>query len=119
MDPKKPQGAGLVVSIGKNGGFYLSRNRICLWWLAITFYNFDADFILEYCADQIESIDFHPRAMKLIGKKKPFIVIANDEPYFETAYNLIRDREKLVGRWTDKDEQEYWALLITPIEESK
>jgi len=47
---------------------------------------------------------FHPRAMKLIKKEKPFIVVAEDEPYFLEVYKMIRTHEKLTNRWTEKDE---------------
>lgn len=58
---------------------------------------------------------FHPRAMKLIGKKKPFIVIANDEPYFIRAYMMIRDHETNKGTWTIGDEalfQEQYGAFV-------
>jgi len=48
--------------------------------------------------------DFHPRAMKLMDKKKNFIVIADDEPYFIRAYGMIRKREIEQGIWTEEDE---------------
>lgn len=58
-----------------------------------------------------ESLEsFHPRAMKLIRKKKPFIVIAIDEPYFVKAYNLIRDYEKQKCTWSEEDEKIYKEL---------
>jgi hypothetical protein len=50
---------------------------------------------------------FHPRAMKLIGKRKNFVVVAEDEPYFPTVYALIRAYEFSNGRWTDEDERIY------------
>ena len=50
---------------------------------------------------------FHPRAMKLIGKQKNFVVVAEDEPYFCTVYELIRGHEKEIGRWSSEDEQKY------------
>lgn len=53
---------------------------------------------------------FHPRAMKLIGKKKPFIVIAEDEPYFLRAYGLIRYHEWKKGTWSEVDEAWYQEL---------
>jgi len=52
----------------------------------------------------IELANFHPRAFKLISKKKPFIVVAIDEPYFRTVYELIRATEINKGTWTDQDE---------------
>ncbi len=47
----------------------------------------------------------YPRAMKLMRKRKGFIVIADDEPYFHRAYDLIRTNEKKKGTWTDEDER--------------
>jgi len=58
----------------------------------------------ELDAELNEAKAFHPRAMKLIGKKKPFIVIAKDEPYFKDAYAMIRDHERSKGTWTIEDE---------------
>ena len=50
---------------------------------------------------------FHPRAMKLIKKGKPFIVVAEDEHYFLEVYKMIRTHEKLIDRWTEHDEVEF------------
>jgi len=52
-----------------------------------------------------EAVAFHPRAMKLIGKRKNFIVIADDEPYYFDAYRMIRRCEVEKGTWTPEDEQ--------------
>lgn len=54
---------------------------------------------------------FHPRAMKLIRKKKNFLVVAEDEPYFETVYHEIKLHELLRGTWTEDDERRYLAAL--------
>ena len=54
-----------------------------------------------------EAEQFHPRAMKLLRKKKNFIVVAEDEPYFIQAYNMIRDHEIQKGTWSDEDERIY------------
>ena len=53
----------------------------------------------------------HPRAFKLMVKNKPFIVIANDEPYFRRAYNLIRNHEVQKGTWTDEDQWLYEVMV--------
>lgn len=50
---------------------------------------------------------FHPRAMKLIRKKKPFLVVAHDEPYFMHVYGIIRTHEMMSGRWNGEDEKQY------------
>lgn len=47
---------------------------------------------------------FHPRAAKLMQKHKNFLVVAEDENYFEQVYNLIRDGEMNKGTWTIEDE---------------
>lgn len=52
-------------------------------------------------------LDFHPRAAKLMAKRKSFIVIAHDEPYFMGAYSMIAIREMQTGRWTREDELAY------------
>jgi len=53
--------------------------------------------------------EFHPRAMKLISKRKNFLVIAEHEPYFMKAYAMIRKNEKANGTWSDEDERNYKA----------
>lgn len=53
------------------------------------------------------TLEFHPRAAKLMGKKKNFLVVADDEPYFMEVYNKIREEEQRKGRWTDEDEYNY------------
>lgn len=62
-----------------------------------------------------DSFAFHPRAMKLIRKRKNFIVIAEDEPYFMVAYTMIRANEKENGRWTMEDEEAYQSFIIHPV----
>lgn len=58
--------------------------------------------------DQLNKIkEFHPRAYKLLMKEKPFVVVAIDEPYFLKVYSMIREQEKLIGRWTEEDEKVY------------
>lgn len=54
---------------------------------------------------------FHPRAMKLLVKQKPFLVIAEDEPYYWQVYGIIRDSEKEQGRWTTEDETRYTGAV--------
>lgn len=55
---------------------------------------------------------FHPRAQKLIEKRKPFIVVSHDEPYFGQVYALIREHEIKKGTWTNVDEIAYLALVL-------
>ena len=50
---------------------------------------------------------FHPRAVKLMRKRKNFVVVADDEPYFMQVYRLIRKNEKANGTWSDDDERIY------------
>lgn len=59
----------------------------------------------------VEFENFHPRATKLIKKKKPFIVVAVDEPYFEQVYTLIKSNEEFKKRWTIGDEAAYHMLI--------
>ena len=54
-----------------------------------------------------EDAAFHPRAAKLMRKRKNFIVIACDESYFMEAYDLIRDFEMQKGTWTIEDQWHY------------
>lgn len=50
---------------------------------------------------------FHPRAVKLMRKRKNFLVVAEDEPYFMQVYRLIRKNEKANGTWSGEDERIY------------
>ena len=54
-----------------------------------------------------EDAAFHPRAAKLMRKRKNFIVIACDESYFMDVYDLIRDSEMQKGTWTIEDQWHY------------
>ena len=54
-----------------------------------------------------DNFDFHPRAAKLMVKRKPFIVVAHDEPYFKEVYTMIKLEELLKGTWTKEDEKKY------------
>ena len=51
--------------------------------------------------------ELYPRAFKLMDKGKYFVVVAFDEPYFLKVYSMIREQEKLIGRWTEEDEMVY------------
>lgn len=67
---------------------------------------------LKDCTAKWEQVfDFHPRVAKLVSKKKPFVVVANDEPYYEFVYSLIREAEKQAGRWTEQDESIFLQAL--------
>jgi hypothetical protein len=67
--------------------------------------------VLSELQDKRDTLDFHPRAAKLMRKRKNFIVIAEDEPYFVDAYMEIRKHEKAKGTWTDEDEKQYRAAF--------
>ena len=60
---------------------------------------------------------FHPRAAKLAGKRKNFLVVAEDEVYFGVVYGMIRASEMSKGRWTDDDEQLYQGYPPPPTQE--
>jgi hypothetical protein len=49
--------------------------------------------------------EFHPRAMKLISKKKNFVVVAEDEPYYIQVYAMIRQNEHENWKWSIEDEE--------------
>ena len=55
--------------------------------------------------DELEN--FHPRAIKLMRKRKPFLVVACDEPYYLAVYDMIRQWEMAKGTWTKEDESCY------------
>jgi hypothetical protein len=63
--------------------------------------------------------DFHPRAMKLMLKKKNFIVIAEDELYFSKAYAMIRVYEIAKGTWTEEDERLYLDALAAALQKGE
>jgi hypothetical protein len=50
---------------------------------------------------------FHPRAVKLIRKRRNFLVVSEYEPYFMKAYELIRDHEWKMGTWSDDDQRAF------------
>jgi hypothetical protein len=53
------------------------------------------------------TLDFHKRAKKLMVKRKNFVVVAFDEPYFIATYDQIKLNEVLKGTWTVQDERNY------------
>ena len=61
---------------------------------------------------------FHPRAAKLMRKKKNFLVVACDETYFPVVYEMIRYSELHKGRWTKEDQELYdQAMEVRDAEE--
>lgn len=66
-----------------------------------------ADSYAGLLAEKGEAVEFHPRAMKLIAKRKNFVAVAEDEPYFSKVYGLIRYHEQCKGTWTEGDEELY------------
>ncbi len=56
------------------------------------------------------------RAGKLLKKGKFFLVVAEDEPYFRQVYEMIREHEKQIGRWTEEDEEQFEGRPIPFIE---
>jgi len=59
----------------------------------------------------IEFEKFNPRAVKLLRKQKPFVVVAEDEVYFPDVYAMIRADEISKARWTMDDQWEYEQML--------
>lgn len=59
----------------------------------------------------VEAYDFHPRAVKLIEKRKNFVVVSESEPYFLEVYKMIRAHEYAKGSWTTEDEALYQIAL--------
>lgn len=58
---------------------------------------------LDECAAKDELLD--SRAGKLLKKRKFFLVVACDEPYFKMVYDQIKLEELLKGTWTKQDEE--------------
>lgn len=72
----------------------------------------ELDVVNVTCGECVEKAEkrlreLYPRAFKLMDKGKYFVVVAFDEPYFLKVYAMIREQEKLIGRWTDEDEKVY------------
>lgn len=97
-------------------------SRLCKgkdWKMSIHVKGTDSDIIIsEAIRALLKQISifkiehaFHPRAAKLMRKRKPFVVVAIDEPYFRDVYDLIRDHEMLKGTWEIQDQNEYLDLL--------
>lgn len=58
--------------------------------------------------------EFHPRAIKLLRKRKNFLVIAEDEHYFPIVYFWIRNSEIVKKTWTEEDERKYQLATQPP-----
>jgi len=70
------------------------------------------EWVAIYDRTRDEKLDYYEyllsgRAGKLLKKGKFFVVVAEDEPYFREVYNMIRENEIAIGRWTDEDEEQY------------
>lgn len=68
--------------------------------------------LADWIEAHVEMEKFHARAIKLMMKGKPLIVVANDEPYFEQVYSLIRENELKKGKWNRQDEDAYRELTV-------
>jgi hypothetical protein len=67
--------------------------------------------LLNRLPELVEFEKFHPRAVKLLRKQKPFVVVAEDEVYFPDVYAMIRADEISKDRWTMDDQWEYEQML--------
>lgn len=66
-------------------------------------------------SDTVEDFEqFHPRAVKLLRKRKNFLVVAEDEYYYMLVYALIREHERARFRWTEQDELNYQLARRNP-----
>lgn len=63
------------------------------------------DMLVTCCLSALDALDC--RAGKLLVEKKPFIVVANDEPYFLRVYSMVRETEREKGTWTPECEDAY------------
>jgi len=63
--------------------------------------------------------EFHPRAIKLLRKRKNFLVVAEDEPYFKTVYDWIRNGQIVKKTWTEEDEHRYQLATQPKSQEMK
>jgi len=53
--------------------------------------------------------------MKLMRKRKNFVVVADDELYYIDVYQTIRAAEQKAGRWMDEDEARYQVALANAV----
>lgn len=58
-----------------------------------------------------DALEFNPLAEKMSLKKKQFIVVAIDEPYFKEVYDIIRKEERRKDTWNFDDEMAYVEAL--------
>lgn len=87
-------------------------------WVAI-WDLYDENTALEKKITQYERL-LSGRAGKLLKKGKFFLVVAEDEPYFKQVYQMIREREIEIGRWTEEDEEQFNGLpMKTPMDEGR
>ena len=93
-------------------------SRMCKgkdWQMSIPAKGTDSDIIISEAVQallrQVSLLKaqnaFHPRAAKLMRKRKEFVVVAIDEPYFRDVYDLIRDHEMDKGTWEIGDQNCY------------
>lgn len=75
--------------------------------------------IEKLVAEIQNTLSFHPRAIKLMEKRKPFVVVAEDEPYYLRVFAMIRAHERHKGTWSVIDEQRYQEARIRITEESQ
>jgi hypothetical protein len=61
--------------------------------------------LVTCCLGALDALDC--RAGKLLVAKKPFIAVANDEPYFMGIYAVVRENEQAQGTWTPEDEDAF------------
>jgi Lar family restriction alleviation protein len=81
-----------------------------------------ANYYEEHYGDSVrtggalaDTLSFHPRAAKLMSKRKNFVVVAEDEPYYLRVYAMIRGNEIPEGRWSEEDERLFQAALAAHI----
>lgn len=71
----------------------------------------EIDSLQEEIKRYRDALEFNQLVEKLSLKKKPFIVVAIDEPYFKEVYNAIRNEEKRKNSWNQEDEIAYIKAL--------
>lgn len=94
----------IYLAISLAGGFFIGYKI----GRQLTHKEFQALWSELYAKSKLERYwHNYPHAMKLIEKRKTFVVVAVDEVYFMEVYEKIRNSEKGAGRWTDYDESFY------------
>ena len=77
----------IIISIGSWGGIYVARNRICLGWIAISYFAFDGDDLLKAAAFGVD-MENKKSAIKSVLRQAHGII-----PGADNALALLEESE--------------------------